>query len=97
MKKTIEKLDILVQIKESIKKNSLFEGKKKKFPESSDYDSVGLECEHPSRRMKSRIEFNGCINSSINSRNLSNQMKKKIGLKIDDESQCISCLENIFK
>jgi hypothetical protein len=97
MKKSISKLDILVQIKEQVKKNNSLYEKKKKIPESSDYDSVGLECDHPSRRKKSRIEFNGYLNSSINSKNISNEFKKKIGIQTEEETRCINCFEKIFK
>lgn len=96
IKKSIRKLEILIQEKSPATPDKIKKTKPKKYPESSDYDSIGLECDHPSRRNKSKIEFNGYLNASINSKEISNKLQEKLGIQIENKSNCINCL-NIFK
>ena len=87
-----------MQKKDTIKQTrSLFETKKKKIFHESDYDSVGLVCDHPSRRNKSKIEFDGYLQSTIESKNIRWDKKIKIGIETENKTQCIDCFEKIFK
>jgi hypothetical protein len=101
MNKSIAKLEILIQNKDLIKKKEILELPKKKYQEQSDYDSVGLVNDNPIRRSKSKIEFDGYLISTINSKNIRNNIKKQIGIETETvDKKCIICFEsfsNLFK
>lgn len=89
MKNSIEKLDILIQQKEPKEKSKFFQRRNPNQNESSDYDSYLLECNHPERRKKSKIEFNGYLNSAIDSKLISTEYLNKFGVEMDQKK--ISC------
>ena len=82
MKKSIKKLDILIQEKDPSNIDSTKSKFKKRPAEQSDYDSVGLVCDHPSRRNKSKIEFDGYLNSTIKSKHIKWEFLNKFGIKL---------------
>jgi hypothetical protein len=97
MKKSLLKLEILIQQKDPIKQSdSSIATKKKKNQEQSDYDSVGLLSDNPIRRSKSKIEFDGYLISTIKSKNIDDNLKKKMKIETDD-NKCIFCFDYLLK